>query len=220
MKITNKLLSLLLSAIMILSLFGFSAFAQDLCDVNGDGKISIVDAKWVLQQVAQLRTLDEAQTKAADLNRDGRITVSDAKGVLRAIAGGGDEESPSQKAEDILKLVNEERKKRGIAGLSLSEELNELANLKAKDMVQNNYFDHTSPTYGSLSDMMDEFGISFSTAGENIASGQASPQDVMKGWMNSDGHRANILNPSFTKLGVGYCDGGIYGTIWVQMFVG
>ncbi|MNH43142.1 Cysteine-rich secretory protein family protein [compost metagenome] len=82
-------------------------------------------------------------------------------------------------------------------------------------MDVNNYFSHTSPTYGSPFDMMRSFGVKYSYAGENIASGQRTPQEVMTAWMNSAGHRANILNGNFTKIGVGYVNGE-----WVQMFIG
>ncbi|MGF7015428.1 uncharacterized protein YkwD [Ornithinibacillus bavariensis] len=90
-----------------------------------------------------------------------------------------------------------------------------MAEKKAMDMVNSNYFSHNSPNYGSPFDMMKTFGISYRTAGENIAKGQKSPQEVMNAWMNSSGHRANILNPNFDSIGVGYYNG-----VWVQEFTG
>ena len=84
-------------------------------------------------------------------------------------------------------------------------------------MKDNNYFSHTSPTYGSPFEMMKKFGISYKTAGENIAQGQITPQAVVNGWMNSSGHRANILNASYNRIGVGYVAEGNY---WTQMFIG
>ena len=84
-------------------------------------------------------------------------------------------------------------------------------------MKDNQYFSHTSPTYGSPFDMMKRFGIAYRTAGENIAMGYQTPEAVVDGWMNSDGHRANILNASFTQIGVGYVADGHY---WTQMFIG
>ena len=84
-------------------------------------------------------------------------------------------------------------------------------------MHDNQYFSHTSPTYGSPFDMMKQFGISYRTAGENIAMGQQSPQAVVDAWMNSEGHRANILNSSYTQIGMGYVADGNY---WSQMFIG
>lgn len=126
----------------------------------------------------------------------------------------------SQQAQAVLKLVNEERAKQGLKSLTLSSNLTSIANTKAKDMAVNNYFSHTSPTYGSPFQMLQHFGVTYRSAGENIAAGQKSPQEVMTAWMNSSGHRANILNSSYTELGVGYYAGGSYGTEWVQLFIG
>lgn len=121
-------------------------------------------------------------------------------------------------ADEVLKLVNQERAKQGLKALVLSDELTNVATIKAKDMRDKNYFDHTSPTYGSPFEMMRHFGINYSSAGENIAAGQKTAQEVMNSWMNSSGHRANILNKDYEQLGVGYVEGGSYGTYWVQMF--
>ena len=122
-------------------------------------------------------------------------------------------------AEAVLKLVNQERQKAGVPALTLSNELTSIANTKAKDMADKNYFSHDSPTYGSPFDMLNHFGVSFSYAGENIAAGQKTAEEVMNGWMNSSGHKANILNKNYTQLGVGYTQGGQYGTEWVQLFI-
>lgn len=130
------------------------------------------------------------------------------------------ESAASEQAQAVLKLVNEERSKQGLKSLTLSTNLTSIANTKAKDMAVNNYFDHVSPTYGTPFEMLQHFGVSYRSAGENIAAGQKSPQEVMTAWMNSSGHRANILNSSYTELGVGYYKGGSYGTEWVQLFTG
>ena len=84
-------------------------------------------------------------------------------------------------------------------------------------MKDKGYFAHNSPTYGTPFQMIRDFGLSFRTAGENIARGYATPQAVVNGWMNSSGHRANILNSSYNQIGVGYVAQGNY---WTQMFVG
>ena len=125
----------------------------------------------------------------------------------------------STEAEAVLKLVNQERSKQGLKPLTLSSKLTSIANTKARDMADKNYFSHDSPTYGSPFDMLHEFGVSYHYAGENIAAGQRSAEQVMTDWMNSSGHRANILNPNYTQLGVGYVKGGSYGTEWVQLFI-
>jgi uncharacterized YkwD family protein len=115
----------------------------------------------------------------------------------------------------VVTLVNQERAKAGLKALQVDTLLNKVATEKARDMDVNNYFSHTSPTYGSPFDMMKTFGVKYSYAGENIASGQPTPARVMQDWMNSPGHKANILNANFTKIGVGYVNGE-----WVQMFIG
>lgn len=141
----------------------------------------------------------------------------------------GTGESDSQKSEEttsemtqaeaVLKLVNAERSKAGLQPLTLSEKLTNIAYTKAKDMADKGYFSHESPTYGSPFDMLKQFGVSYSYAGENIAAGQKTAEEVMNSWMNSSGHKANILNKNYTQLGVGFYRGGEYGTEWVQLFI-
>ena len=118
---------------------------------------------------------------------------------------------------EVVRLVNVERSKNGLSALTENWELSRVARYKSKDMHDRNYFSHTSPTYGSPFDMMKNFGISYRAAGENIAKGYTTPQAVVNGWMNSEGHRANILNASFKQIGVGYYADGNY---WTQMFIG
>ena len=119
--------------------------------------------------------------------------------------------------KEVVRLVNQERVKNGLKELTYDWELSRVARYKSQDMKNNNYFSHTSPTYGSPFQMMKSFNISYRSAGENIAKGQTTPQQVVNAWMNSSGHRANILNSSFTHIGVGYVADGNY---WTQMFVG
>lgn len=118
---------------------------------------------------------------------------------------------------EVVDLVNDIRRQYGLSELTLNEELSAVAREKSADMQRNGYFSHTSPTYGSPFDMMKSFGITYRSAGENIAMGYPTPAEVVNGWMNSEGHRANILNASFTEIGVGYVANGHY---WTQMFIG
>lgn len=118
---------------------------------------------------------------------------------------------------EVIRLVNEQRVQNGLKPLTANWELSRVARYKSQDMVDNRYFSHTSPTYGTPFQMMRSFGLNFRTAGENIAYGQRTPQAVVNGWMNSSGHRANILNASYTQIGVGYVANGHY---WTQMFMG
>lgn len=124
-----------------------------------------------------------------------------------------------QQVWQILESVNGERSKNGLAPLTIDPLLQKGAMLKAKDMRDRHYFGHQSPTYGSPFDMMKSLGIRYSYAGENIAAGQATAREVMKAWMSSPGHRANILNSQYTKIGIGYVTGGDYGTYWTQEFI-
>ncbi|GAA0598096.1 hypothetical protein GCM10009001_12770 [Virgibacillus siamensis] len=123
----------------------------------------------------------------------------------------------SQYEKKVVELTNQERTERGLEPLEISNELSKVAREKSRDMAENNYFSHNSPTYGSPFDMMKQYGITYKTAGENIARGQRTPQEVVNGWMNSEGHRENILNESFTHIGVGYVENGNY---WTQQFIG
>lgn len=118
---------------------------------------------------------------------------------------------------EVIRLVNEIRVQNGLKPLTANWELSRVARYKSQDMVNNRYFSHTSPTYGTPFQMIKAFGLSYRTAGENIAYGQRTPQAVVNAWMNSSGHRANILNSSYTQIGVGYVANGHY---WTQMFIG
>ena len=119
--------------------------------------------------------------------------------------------------QEVVRLVNEIRRNNGLKELTHDWQLSRVARYKSQDMKDNKYFAHNSPVYGTPFQMMKSFGITYKTAGENIAKGQATPQAVVNAWMNSSGHRANILNPSYTHIGVGYVAGGNY---WTQMFIG
>lgn len=118
---------------------------------------------------------------------------------------------------EVVRLVNEIRQSNGLQPLTANWELSRVARYKSQDMKDKGYFSHTSPTYGSPYQMIRAFGLSFRTAGENIAKGYSTPRAVVNGWMNSSGHRANILNASYTQIGVGYVAQGNY---WTQMFIG
>lgn len=134
--------------------------------------------------------------------------------------------APSQKAnneaglkayeQQVVDLTNKERAKYGLPPLKVDLALSKVAREKSRDMAVNHYFSHNSPTYGSPFDMMRKFGISYTAAGENIAKGQRTPQEVVAAWMNSPGHRANILNKNYTHIGVGFEENGY---IWTQQFI-
>lgn len=135
-------------------------------------------------------------------------------------SGSDTDESFSAYQKEVVDLVNVERSKQGISPLTLDAQVSSVATKKSQDMIDNNYFDHNSPTYGSPFDMMKKFGISYKTAGENIAMGQKTPKEVVNAWMNSEGHRKNILNSKFTKIGVGVAKNSKGQIYWTQMFIG
>ena len=119
--------------------------------------------------------------------------------------------------QEVIRLVNEIRAENGLKALTYDWELSRVARYKSQDMKDNNYFSHTSPVYGTPFQMIKNFGLTYRSAGENIAKGYSTPQAVVNSWMNSSGHRANILNANYTHIGVGYVAGGNY---WTQMFIG
>jgi uncharacterized YkwD family protein len=119
--------------------------------------------------------------------------------------------------QQVVDLTNAERAKNGLPALKVDLNLSKVAREKSSDMQRNNYFSHQSPTYGSPFDMMKKFGITYKSAGENIAMGQKTPSEVVQAWMNSEGHRANILNGSYTHIGVDHVANGNY---WTQQFIG
>lgn len=128
-------------------------------------------------------------------------------------------ENVSAEEKEMVQLINQERQKKGLKPLTINPEMTKVARLKAQDMIQNNYFSHNSPTYGSPFEMLQQYGISYRTAGENIA-GNQTVQKAHTSLMNSEGHRANILNNQYTEVGIGIVDGGKYGKMFVQLFKG
>ncbi|MBS4538451.1 SafA/ExsA family spore coat assembly protein [Clostridium sp. D2Q-11] len=121
--------------------------------------------------------------------------------------------------DKVIKLVNVERSKNGLSPLTKNWQLSRVARYKSVDMRDKNYFSHTSPTYGSPFRMMEDFGINYTAAGENIAYGQRTAEEVMNSWMNSPGHRSNILGGSFDQIGVGVAKAKNGTYYWTQMFI-
>lgn len=121
--------------------------------------------------------------------------------------------------QQMINLVNKERAANGLKPLQVDMQLVKLARMKSQDMIDKNYFSHTSPTYGSPFDMMKNNGVSYRAAGENLA-GASAVTTAHTNLMNSDGHRKNILNSSFTHIGIGIVNGGPYGKMYTQLFIG
>lgn len=224
----KKLLLAFLSILLVST--ATPAFAQH-CDVKrGDSMWIIakrykVDFKDVLELnkhfINQNLIHPKDEVELPDGSTGNETNQNSSNDNIQEGSDTSDERGESTQAQEVLKLVNSERAKQGLKPLKLSSELTSIANTKAKDMANNNYFSHQSPTYGSPFQMLQKFGVSYKTAGENIAAGQNSAQQVMQDWMNSSGHRANILNANYTELGVGYVNAkSSYGTYWVQLFIG
>ena len=133
-------------------------------------------------------------------------------------------EKPSEPSDNeyelkVFELINIERRKAGLAEFSLSTPLCNVARMHSLDMYNRNFFSHTNPDGQSPSDRIKEYGISYRYMAENIAAGQSSPEDVVNTWMNSEGHRANILNPDLKQIGIGYYKSGSnYIHYWTQCF--
>lgn len=128
-------------------------------------------------------------------------------------------EPTSNLVQEMLNLINNTRIENGLAPLSINDLLQATAQTKADDMVKNNYFSHTSPTYGSPFNMMQNAGILYKTAGENIA-GNISVKDAFDSWMNSNSHKENILSNAYNYVGIGITKSNTYGYVIVVMFIG
>ena len=200
----KRILTLILSAAMLLSAFVIvsSAAQKTHTVVKGDSMWRIAVKYQV--GISEL-TSANPQIKNPALIYPGQIIN------IPSI-----DSSVTEYEKEVVRLVNKERTSRGLSPLTHNWELSRVARYKSQDMKEKKYFSHTSPTYGSPFEMMRSFGISYRTAGENIARGYATPKAVVDGWMNSSGHRANILNSSFKEIGVGYVPEGNY---WTQMFI-
>jgi len=127
--------------------------------------------------------------------------------------------STQAQENEVARLVNVERSKVGLSPLKLNWELSRVARVKSQDMSDKNYFSHNSPTFGSTFSLIGKYGIVYSAAGENIAYGYSTPAAVMNGWMNSPGHRANILGKQYNQIGVGMVKNSKGQIYWTQVFI-
>lgn len=190
------------------------------CDIKEPSR-SKDNNRWADKETSTSKDKNHWADKETSKNDSDEASVDEQKkpSIKEPVKDNDSKENVSTEASamvnEVVDIVNQERSKAGLKPLSMDKELSKMATDKAKDMAKNNYFDHNSPTYGSPFDMMKQYDISFRTAGENIAEGQRSAKEVMKDWMNSSGHRKNIMSSSFTTIGVGYYNG-----YWVQEFIG
>jgi uncharacterized YkwD family protein len=199
--------------IMLLSSASFLHAPSSGHAAGGTYVVKPGDTLWKIAKTHNL-ALSELLAHNPNLQKPGSIVPNQ---VIRIPSVGSTTQAWEQQ---VVKLVNAERIKAGLNPLKSDWELARVARYKSMDMRDRNYFAHQSPTYGSPFDMIQSFAIDYRYAGENIAAGQRSPEEVVKSWMNSSGHRANILNRNFTKIGVGFIQGGTYQTYWTQLFTG
>ncbi|TQR17151.1 hypothetical protein FG382_01190 [Psychrobacillus lasiicapitis] len=168
----------------------------------------------VVEKPVEKETTPVAEKPATPVTPTTPVTTPEVKEPVKENTEAGQVSSVIQQVVD---LTNQERAKAGLKALQIDTKLTQSAQAKSQDMKDKNYFSHTSPTYGSPFDQMKSFGIMYNSAAENIAMGQRSAAEVVKAWMESPGHKANIMNPSYTHIGVGLSDSGYY---WTQQFIG
>ena len=200
----KKLLSFALCAIMMLSAFALTASAAETYTVVKG------DSMW---KIAVKYEVGLSEIKAANPHIKNPDLIYPGQTLNIPIT----DTSVLNFEKEVVRLVNEIRKQNGLSELTYDWQLSRVARIKSEDMRDNKYFSHTSPTYGTPFQMIKNFGITYRSAGENIARGQTTPKKVVDAWMNSSGHRANILNSSYTHIGVGCAQNGHY---WTQMFIG
>lgn len=221
----NRIISLALGAILTLSTT--TAFAADMNtgfnNFNGFYNFFNSFNTNYTQPATAYNTQEEAQTsRSYNTARTTRTTpqteTNYAQPQQKAETTSAPASSNTSYEQRVAQLVNAERQKNGLQPLTFDRSISNVARLKSKDMADNNYFAHQSSRYGSAGDMMKNQGINWSAWGENIASGQRSPEAVVTAWMNSEGHKANILSPDFGKIGVGYVTSSNGTPYWTQMF--
>ncbi len=193
-------------------------------DINQDGNLDTKDALVLFRAVAtgaDSALTDEARI-IADTDGDGRLSVKDVQKIFQAIASGKDVASvapaPSDYETEVFRLVNIEREKEGLTPLQYAYDIQAFADIRAKECC--NYFSHTRPNGRICFSLFDDYQTDYFAGGENIAWGHQTPEEVVSAWMNSPGHRDNIMNPYFRAITVGCCEDPHYPGrySWAQMF--
>jgi len=201
-----------------------SARASELRgDVNHNDILDSRDAMIVQRYCLGLITLDDSDINLADYNYDYKVTSKDVLSIMRTVIGIDSVNnetyvSDEEFVNEVLRLVNEERKKEGLPLLVLDRDLCNVAQLRSDETVES--FSHTRPNDTPWHTALKEAGITYRFAGENIAAGQSTPEKVVNSWMNSEGHRKNIMSEDYKKIGIGYtyADGTTFTHYWSQIF--
>lgn len=182
---------------------------------NSIGFVHSGEATPVVVDTKQPTVASQSSAGAPQATSQGNATASNAP---KTPAAQTNSSTPTSQEQQMLTLINQARAQNNVPALQIDMQVTNVARIKAQDMIDNNYFSHNSPKYGSPFDMLKAFGVSYVQAGENIA-GNQTVQAAENALMNSPGHRANILNPAYTHIGIGFRAGGPYGNMISQMFV-
>lgn len=200
----KKRAALILIVLIFVTLFYTSVFAQSTYTVRSGDTLWKIAVKY---QVG-LSEIISANTQI----RNPALIYPGQKINIPAV-------TTTTQENEVVRLVNIQRAKAGLPALKINWQLSRVARYKSADMANKGYFSHNSPTYGTPFQMMENFGLSFTAAGENIAYGQRTPAEVMDGWMNSPGHRSNIMSGSFSEIGVGLAKNSNGVCYWTQQFM-
>ena len=219
------------------SMVSTNAASNIMGDINGDGSVTIEDACLVLEAYAKhsaglSSNLNAEQKAASDVNGDGQIAVEDAVSILQYYAQqsaglqpdwkeltmSAEEKAAWKNSKIVLELMNQQRSNNGLQALTTNDLLYQAATIRAKELEQS--FSHIRPDGTDPFTVLDAYKISYYTAGENIAKGYATPESVMNAWMNSDGHRANILDSDFQSAAIGVYQGANGTYYWSIFFIG
>ena len=227
--------AMILIATSILTLNSFSVFAAEKTNCNSYKSINVLSTsqfKDLCNKYLTNNSCDFSDIVLPDWknNCDNNIngntgnenngnannnTGNENSGNNNTSKPGNNVSSESQYISEVVRLVNAERAKEGLAALQMDSSLNSAAQVRAKEIVTS--FSHTRPNGSNCFTALSEAGIKYNGSGENIAYGQKTPAEVVNAWMNSAGHRANIMSSKFTKIGVGcHNSNGTY--YWSQFF--
>lgn len=206
-----------------------AAESYEMGDVDQNGVVNSADALMIMRHSVGFIQLSDEQAALADVNGDHAVNSADALGTLqKALIGTASAAKNALRTavpsasfqEQVVELCNKERAKYGLSELTLCDELCRAANIRVSELQYR--CDHIRPDGNKWSTVINDIGYNYLCAGENVAGGIKTPQEVVDEWMNSEGHRENILNPDFTKIGVAYkfIENSRFGYYWDQLFAG
>ena len=190
--------------------------------------IDVVDEKEYMNNVKENKndfiseqTLGEEENKIIEEVIETNKDIIESEEIILNVANieFGESGELTEDERDFLNLINANRENNGLPKLEIDKELQNVARLKAKDIVDNNYFAHVSPIYGDINAMLSDFKINYKTVGENIA-GNNNLVGAVEAWMNSESHRENLLSNNYNYTGVAVVESELYGKVFVQIFVG